>query len=283
VAITRKGLAVAVATLLCVLSSTSCDRSSKNDKNDSDWLSGPITIGGKNDQPGFNLQAEHTNRGFEVDLANYLGDQLGFEPTWTDVPSNQRENVLINGNSRLVVATYSITPTREKKVDFAGPYLVTYQTLLVRDDSKIKERKDVHHINVCTADGSTTQKSDLPEDVAVHSGLDYDSCVHELLSKKTDAVLTDEVILYGFTQQHKGLRVLRDTSFGYANYYGVGLQKGHHSDCERVVNALRSFLKDKWATYFRTQLPAIVEAHPADWENRYKPDPNTLDQYSCKQ
>ena len=42
--------------------------------------------------------------------------------------------MLQNGDVDMIIATYSITDSRKAVVDFAGPYFVAGQDLLVRDD-----------------------------------------------------------------------------------------------------------------------------------------------------
>ena len=43
---------------------------------------------------------------------------------------------------KFIAATYSINDERKQKVDFAGPYLLAHQDLLVRaDDNIIKGRR----------------------------------------------------------------------------------------------------------------------------------------------
>ena len=73
--------------------------------------------------------------GFDVDVATYVAQQLGYAPDkieWKESPSAQRENLIENDQVDFIVATYSITDERKKRVDFAGPYLITGQSLLVK-------------------------------------------------------------------------------------------------------------------------------------------------------
>ena len=52
------------------------------------------------------------------------------------VTSDTRETVLVNGTVKAVVATYTITPERAKKIDFAGPYYASSQAILVKADNQ---------------------------------------------------------------------------------------------------------------------------------------------------
>jgi glutamate transport system substrate-binding protein len=121
----------------------------KNDK--------ALNIGVKPDQPGLGLQSSSGEySGFDVDVANYVANKLGatkinFVPTL----SANREAFLQQGKVDMVVATYSITPERQKVVSFAGPYYVAHQDILVRaNNSSIKQADDLKGKNPRRATGS---------------------------------------------------------------------------------------------------------------------------------
>ncbi|MFI8090553.1 transporter substrate-binding domain-containing protein [Streptomyces sp. NPDC086080] len=251
-------------------------------------LTGTVYIGGKNDQPGFNLHSGHTDRGFEPDLATYLGKRIGFTPKWHDVVSAKREQELLDKASALVIATYSITPLRDELVDFVGPYFVTKQGFLVREDYEgIKSEKDVAGKVICTVEGSTSAIAALPDGTTPHEESDYSTCVRKLQQGDVDAVFTDEALLYGYVEQQKNsgtpLKVVADVSFGNINRYGIGLPEGRRGDCEKLREALRHYLSEEWASDVKAQLPALVAAYPGDWENHFRPDEEDVDTYSsCK-
>ncbi len=275
-------LARLTAAALLLLTGAAC---TGTDDGDEDHLHGTVFIGGKNDQPGFNLSKGPTDRGFEVDLAAYLGRQIGFTPKFYDVVSSQREQELVSESSALVIATYSITPERDRKVDFVGPYFVTKQAFLVREDYQgIKREKDVAGKVVCTVENSTSAIAPLPGDTTPHLESTYSTCVRKLQQGDVDAVFTDEALLYGFVEQQKNskvpLRVVPDVSFGNINRYGIGLPQGRTSDCRKLRKALRGYLAEEWAGDVKAQLPALVAAYPGDWENQFRPDPEDVDTYS---
>ena len=68
-----------------------------------------------------------------------------------------REAFLQQGKVDMVVATYSITPERQKVVSFAGPYYVAHQDILVRaNDNSIKQSDDLKGKKVCSGQGSAS-------------------------------------------------------------------------------------------------------------------------------
>ena len=102
---------------------------------------GKLTIGIAVDQPGLGLKTGDAYTGFDVDTAIYIAGALGVTRdniTWKEANSDQRQQLLESGGAELIVSTFSITDQRKQVVDFAGPYFVAHQDLLVRrNDTEI--------------------------------------------------------------------------------------------------------------------------------------------------
>ena len=101
---------------------------------------GKITIGTKFDQPLFGLAGPDGEPvGFDVEIGKILAGALGIDAeniTWTETVSANREPFIENGQVDLVVATYTINDTRKEVIDFAGPYYVAGQALMVLVDNE---------------------------------------------------------------------------------------------------------------------------------------------------
>ncbi|MFE2311424.1 transporter substrate-binding domain-containing protein, partial [Streptomyces sp. NPDC059411] len=110
---------------------------------------GDISIGIKFDQPGVGMrEPDGTFTGFDVDVATYVAKDLGYKPghiTFKQVQSSDRELLLQYNEVQFVAASYSINDKRKEKVDFAGPYFLAHQDLLVRaDDNSITKPEDLN-------------------------------------------------------------------------------------------------------------------------------------------
>ena len=97
---------------------------------------GSITIGTKFDQPLFGLVGpDGAPVGFDVAIGSLIAAELGipFESIeWTETVSANREPFIEQGQVDIVVATYTINDARKEKVDFAGPYYLAGQALMVQ-------------------------------------------------------------------------------------------------------------------------------------------------------
>lgn len=202
-----------------------------------------IVVGVKYDQPGLGqLPAGATvPQGFDVEIAKMLAADLGFSPdqiTFTETVSANREPFLQNGTVDLVVATYTINDKRKEVVDFAGPYYVAGQDLLVKaDNTDITGPDSLGGKKVCSVDGSTPAqriRDNYPNAQLVTFDT-YSKCVEQLSNGLVDAVTTDDAILRGYAAAQPDQFKVVGAPFS-TEPYGIGLPKGD--------TALRTFLNE---------------------------------------
>lgn len=232
---------------------------------------GKIVIGTKFDQPGLGLKnPDGTMSGFDVDVATYVAGQMGFTPDkieWKESPSAQRETLIQNDQVKFIAATYSITDARKEKVSFAGPYLVTGQSLLVKADNTDITGADSLQNNkkLCSVSGSTPAqkiKDEYPG-VQLQQYDTYSACIEALKNGAIDAVTTDEVILAGYAAQTPGAFKIVGQPFSEENY-GIGLKKDDTELQTKVNDALTKMEADgDWAKAFEKNLGPAGIATPA--------------------
>ena len=230
-----------------------------------------ITIGTKFDQPGLAVKKpDGTMAGFDVDVATYVAGQLGYNPDqidWKEAPSGQRETLIQNGQVDYIVATYSITDARKQKVAFAGPYLDTGQSLLVRaDTTDISGPESLANGNkLCSVSGSTPAQriKDKYPGVQLQQYDTYSACVEALRNGAIDAVSTDEVILAGFAAQSPGTFKIIGKPFS-VEHYGIGLQRENLDLRAKINEAILKMQRDgEWKDAFDRNLgPAGISAPP---------------------
>ncbi|ORV06030.1 glutamate-binding protein [Mycolicibacterium canariasense] len=228
-----------------------------------------VTVGIKYDQPGLGLKnPDGTFSGFDVDVATYVAGQLGYKPEdieFKEAPSSQRENLIQNGQVDYIVATYSITDARKEKVDFAGPYLITGQSLLVKaDNTDITGPESLqNNKRLCSVSGSTPAQriKDKYPGVQLQQYDTYSACVEALKTGAIDAVTTDEVILAGYAAQSPGTFKIVGEPFSEERY-GIGLKKGDTELRTRINDAITKMETDgAWKTAFDKNLgPAGITA-----------------------
>lgn len=230
-----------------------------------------IVVGTKYDQPGFGLKnPDGTMSGFDVDVARYVAKELGYSDDqieWKESPSAQRETLIANDQVRYIVATYSITDKRKEKITFAGPYLLTGQSLLVRaDNTDITGAESLeNNKKLCSVTGSTPAQriKDKYPGVQLQQYDTYSACVEALRNGAIDAVTTDEVILAGYAAQSPGALKIVGAPFSEERY-GIGLKKGDTELCTKITDALKKMESEgAWKAAFEKNLgPAGLATPP---------------------
>ena len=244
-----------VASSLCP---AACERSSASttvlDKIASDHT---VVVGTKWDQPGMGLKVGRGEpQGFDIDVAKYVIHQLaGGQPVdieWKESVSSNREAFLSNGTVDMILSGYSITPARQHKVTFAGPYIVAHQDTMVRADSTgIDTAVDLEGKRICQVAGSISYKriTELPPEgklglkVQLVGAANYSECVAKLSGNNLDAVTTDDLLLAGFAAQAGGAFKILGDPFTEERW-GVGLKKGDTKTCLAMNAAIAKMYED---------------------------------------
>ncbi|MHC6625908.1 glutamate ABC transporter substrate-binding protein [Streptomyces globosus] len=271
----KAGAAAAVAVVLS-LTATACGggSGSAGDGGTAGGGKDKIVIGIKFDQPGLGLKTPDGKfTGFDVDVATYVAKELGYQPDqieFKQAVSAERENLISNGDVKLVVATYTINDKRKAKVDFAGPYFLAHQDLLVRaDDTSITKAEDLNKKKLCSVTGSTSAqniKTKLAPEADLLEYPGYSECLTGLENKAVDALTTDGSILAGYAAQEKNKGKFKLVGLKLSDEpYGIGLKKGDKELQTKVNAALKKMVEDgSWQKAVDANLgPAGYKAEPA--------------------
>lgn len=237
-----------IITGILVIPLSACGNSSGN--YDVSAIGPKIHIGIVEDAPGIGYIRSGQRLGLDVDVANYIVHELGYVPTeivWHTVEPADRERVLNDGVVDVVVGGYSITQSRMKNVDFAGPYFTDGQALLVRKaDQRIHHIEDLHGERVCIVRGSTSADylREHAPDAVVEQSTRIDVCITSLLTGQVDAVNADAFLLSGANKMWGGNQLTVLASPFTTEQYGVAVRKGQPTLVKQINTAIHSMIAD---------------------------------------
>ncbi|PWH06767.1 ABC transporter substrate-binding protein [Brachybacterium endophyticum] len=239
---------------------------------------GKITIGTKFDQPLFGQAGPDGDPvGFDVEIGKMVAAALGIKPDgieWTETVTANREPFIENGQVDIVVATYTINDERKKVVDFAGPYYVAGQALMVKKgDDAIGGPDDLKDTNVCSVEGSTPAQNieDNYPDAKLVTFDTYSKCVTALNNGQADSVTTDNVILAGFVKADEDKLQMVDKGKTFTKEpYGIGLKKDDDDFRAFINDTLQKAYDDgSWAKAWESTAGQVLPT----------PEPPTIDKY----
>jgi len=186
-------------------------------------------------------------QGFDVDIGNEIGTDLGYEVKWVKVPFERLFEILKNGEAEIVISAISITPERKKDFAFSEPYYDSGNTIAHRKDKmEIKNLASLSGRKVGVQSSSTgnkffeTQKT--ATNVTVVKFPTLDDALGALNRTEIDAVIGDEPILtYSIYKSFPNLITLgtRLTE----EEYGVVVRKSEKELLAKVNDSLQRLKK----------------------------------------
>ena len=234
---------------------------------------GILRVGGTRTSFLFSQLDETDNgiRGFDAGLyqllARYiLGDENKFE--LTQVNSSTRESVLTSGQVDAVFATYSITPSRQEVISFAGPYYTSQYAVLVKyGNTEVTGIDGLADKIVATQAGSTGPSilAQFAPDAIVQEFEDDIQARTAVELGRADAYVTDYTLILNSIVKNPGAYAVAGDAFGPEDPYGIGLPKD--SDGVAFVNDFLKAIEGSglWAQLWQISLGdrTGIDAAPA--------------------
>ena len=162
---------------------------------------GEIRIGTSGFQPPYSVKSKDgTLMGYEIELAGIIAQAMNVKLKLVEKPFDQLLSALGKGEIDAVMSGLTITPERNLKASFVGPYLVTGRSVLAKA-KRIAQLDEIAEINrpairVVALKGSVSQRfvekiTSKVNFIGVH---DYESGVQMVLDDKADLMVADHSI-----------------------------------------------------------------------------------------
>ncbi|GKH60703.1 amino acid ABC transporter substrate-binding protein [Campylobacter ureolyticus] len=208
---------------------------------------GILRIGVWEEQPPFSQLIEGSFSGFEIDFANEIAKNLFGEKKgkieFIGLEVVDREKFLMKNKVDLVIATFTITDERLKKVDFSLPYFSTNQGILTKKDNNVQKIADLRGKKIIVEDGALGQlffKSKGFETVVCHNS---NQCYKMLKEGAGDAYANDNVIVLAYPVIDRDVEV-NIKNLGESDFFGIGVSKGNKELLDFVNNTLIKLSKE---------------------------------------
>lgn len=183
--------------------------------------------------------------GFDIDIANYIADELGFELKITDTDFNGIIPALQSGRADFAMA--GMTPTQERKqnVDFTRIYYEAKNTIVARQGSNLTTPEDLAGTTVGVQLGSTQEESaqTMAEEI---NGIKIkplnktSEIVQEVKAGRVDAAIIEDTIAKGFVAANPDLELHTIPNEGEAGS-AIAFPKGSPfvDDFDRVLEEMK--------------------------------------------
>lgn len=170
--------------------------------------------------------------GFDIDLMDLVAKKLGVTQTIVDTPfEGIKSGADLNASTCDVAAAgMTITPERQKAMDFSTPYFDANQALLVRKGSPYDSLASLRGKKLGTQAATTGE--DYGNAHAKANGYttvsfkDLAALQQALVTKQVDAAIDDLPVMTLYVKQHTG-QVEVSTQFDTGEQYGYSVRKGN--------------------------------------------------------
>lgn len=145
--------------------------------------------------------------GFDIDLANYIADELGYELEITDMKFDGLIGALQNDRVDLVLAGMSATDKRRENVDFSTEYNHSGEMFITAENSDIKTLEDLEGLTVGVQLGTIQEEGakKIIEEEGINFELksldDSGALIQEILSGRIEVAYMDKEVALGYLEQ----------------------------------------------------------------------------------
>ncbi len=160
--------------------------------------SGTFKVGMSGTQPPFSVVSKSGALiGYEVDLANILADAMGVKVEFVQKPFGELLPALEKGEIDAIMSGMTMTPQRNLKAAFVGPYIVSGKSILTKSATlaALEDAEDIDRstITIVALKGSTSEKfvQKVLEKTTYVPVDDYDAGVQMVITGKADAMVAD--------------------------------------------------------------------------------------------
>jgi len=193
--------------------------------------------------------------GYDIDLANRIGQELGLNVEFKNILWDDIFTALEENQIDVIIASVTITEEREHKYDFSIPYINAGQVIITKkSDNSITLPEDLIDKKIAVQRNTTNEEQAVKygkeENVLRYD--DFEAATNALLNGDADAIFADLTVAKGIISENETLKIASEPVT--SDYYGVVVRQGNGQLLESVNQSLEVlrqqgvlvYLKQKW-------------------------------------
>jgi polar amino acid transport system substrate-binding protein len=189
---------------------------------------GLVKIAVPQDLPPFGSVQDGQLKGYDVDVAKLLAEDLGVRLELVPVTSVNRIPALLTEKVDLVIANLGISPDRAKTVAFSTPYAPFFSGVFGAPDLAVKNPADLQGKKIAVT-RDTIEDRELtkiaPQDAEIVRFDDNDATVSAFLSARADLIATGNVVVAALLKQNPQ-RKIESKLHIKESPAGIGVRRG---------------------------------------------------------
>lgn len=182
--------------------------------------------------------------GIDAEVGKAIADKLGLNFTISDMEFDSIITAVSSGKADMGMAGMTVTPDREKNVDFSRTYATGVQSIIVPEGSDITSPDDLAGKKIGVQQGTTGDlycTDDFGEDAMSRYSKGTDA-IMALTQGKIDCVVIDNAPAQKYVEANEGLKIL-DTAYAEEDY-AIAFAKNNTALKDAVDAALGELIED---------------------------------------
>ena len=230
--------------------------------------SGTINIGVFSDKNPFGYVDENGEyQGYDVYLANRIGQDLGVKVNFVSTEAANRIEYLQTGKVDLILANFTVTDERAQEVDFALPYMNVALGVISPESKPVTSldnwNKDEQMIVISGTTAETYLVKNYP-DIPLQKYDSYASAKNALENKNGAAWANDNTEVIAFASQNPGYTV-GIPSLGSQDTIAPAVSKGNETLLNAINDEIKALGKEN---FFHADYEAtLVHTYGTDYED----------------
>jgi polar amino acid transport system substrate-binding protein len=221
-----------------------------------------LTVGSDIPYPPFEQGKKGSYTGFDVELMEAIGKEIGREPEFIDSSFETIFRDVAQEKFEAVMSAATITEEREKVVAFSYPYYLSEQAILVKEGSDIKGLADLKGKVVAAQQGTTglelgKEKAEASELRPFPEGPDADNA---LKAGTVEAVIIDAPVAKQQAEELGGIEIVEKVPT--EETYGIAVSKENTELVEQLNEGLKKTIED--GSYAKVYEKWFKEAPPLE-------------------
>lgn len=229
---------------------------------------GTVKIGVFSDKSPFGYVDQNGNyAGYDIELGNRIGKDLGVEVEYVPVEAASRVEFLTSGKVDIILANFTVTEERAKQVDFANPYMKVSLGAVSAKANPITSEDQLDSAKVLIVKGTTadTYLADNHPDLEPTKYEQYTDATNALLDGRGDVWVTDNTEALAWAKNYDEFETTI-TSFGGEDTIAPAVQKGNSDLLNWINDELTSLGQEQFfhQAYEKTLAPVYGDQVKAD-------------------
>lgn len=230
--------------------------------------SGTINIGVFSDKSPFGYVDENGEyQGYDVYLAERLGEDLGVEINYVSTEAASRIEYLQTGKVDIILANFTVTEERAEEVDFALPYMNVALGVVSPDDAVVESLDDIGEDDQVIVISGTTAETYLVKnypDIKLQKYDAYAEAKTALENGNAAAWANDNTEVIAFAIENEGFTV-GIPSLGSADTIAPAVTKGNETLLDWLNEEITALGEEQ---FFHADYEAtLLDTYGADYED----------------